>query len=56
MNLAVPLQSGNLEPVASSKPKNCQVAQQPLKVPRCVLTGQKESEQYQAAGRNVALE
>lgn len=56
MNLALQLQGGNLETVANSKPKNCQVAQQPLKVPCCVLIGQKESEQYQAAGRNVVVE
>lgn len=56
MNLALQLQCGNLETVANSKPKNCQVAQQPLKVPCCVLIGQKESEHYQAAGRNVVVE
>lgn len=56
MNLALQLQGGNLETVANSKPKNCQVAQQPLEVPCCVLIGQKESQQYQAAARNVVVE
>lgn len=56
MNLALQLQGGNLEILANSKPKNCQVAQQPLEVPCCVLIGQKESQQYQAAARNVVVE
>lgn len=56
MNLTIQLQCGNLETVANSKPKNCQVAQQPLKVPCRVLMGQEEPVQYQVAGSNVVVE